>query len=270
LQCGDIISGKYSRVLVGVIRSKDNGEIAMAEVEKKQIKNVAIFCGSRFGAEPIYKETSDETCRLLAANQLNLVYGGGHSGLMGVAFDAFRDAGRGVTAVITHIFRSVSGTVEHDKYTEKVVRSLSSRKQKMMDEADVFVVLPGGFGTMDELFTALAVIDMQMAGRSKAYVKPVIVLNVNGLYDHLPGLIEDQIRADFVHEGRQHLIRFCTEPQQVVDKILTWNQEGIKTAAQLMDEITAAKAANQNDSKIKVFDEDLWRSEKRPPEKPAP
>ncbi|MDB5491485.1 MAG: hypothetical protein JWO78_1334 [Micavibrio sp.] len=216
------------------------------DVGKKQIKNIAIFCGSRFGATPEYKQQAEEVCSLLAADNRNLVYGGGHSGLMGVAFDAFRDAGRGVTAVITHIFRNVSGTVEHDKYTEKVVRSLSSRKQKMIDAADAFVVLPGGFGTMDELFTALAIIDMQMAGRSKEFVKPVIVLNTNGIYDHLGELIKAQIRADFVHDGRQRLIRFCSTPQEVVSKIRAWNHEGIKTAAQLVDEIQIAKAANGN------------------------
>lgn len=215
--------------------------------EKKQIKTIGVFCGSRYGALPVYREAADEVCKLLAGDSKNLVYGGGHSGLMGVAFDAFRDAGRGVTAVITHIFRNVSGTVEHDKFTEKVVRSLSSRKQKMIDLSDAFVILPGGFGTMDELFTALAIIDMQMAGKSKDFVKPVIVLNTNGIYNHLAELIKDQIRAGFVHDGRQRLIRFCTTPQEVVDKIRQWNSEGIKTAAQLVDEIDVAKAANGND-----------------------
>lgn len=226
----------------------------MPQVAKKQIKTIAFFCGSRFGARPEYKEAAAKVCSLLAADGMDLVYGGGHSGLMGTVSDAFRAAGRKITAVITHIFRTASGTIAHENYNERVVRKLSTRKQKMIDLADAFVILPGGFGTMDELFSALAIIDMQMAGNSGEFVKPVIVLNTKNVYYHLGELIKDLIREDFVHDGRQRLIRFCATPEEVVEKIRTWNREGIKTAAQLVQEIQTAKTANGNNQAATLKD----------------
>ena len=205
----------------------------MAENGKKQIKTVVVFCGSKFGFSPEYRRDAEEMGALLGQNGFDLVYGGGTSGLMGAVSKAALENGSKVTGVITGAFRKAAYYSALDGAEESVVRTLPSRKARMLEQADACIILAGGIGTQDEQWEAAALIDMQIAGKSRAFLKPVIVLNTNGIYDPLKVQMRQLIREGFIHPGREKLIRSVDTPAEVIQKLKTWNGEGVLRAEQV-------------------------------------
>lgn len=196
-------------------------------MKKKEIKTVVVFCGSKFGNSPIYREHAETLGRLLGEHGFNLVYGGGASGLMGVVSKAALDAGSKVTGVITDAFLRAATYQRLDGVEEHVTRTLPSRKARMLEKADACIILAGGVGTQDEQWEAAALIDMQIASGAKAFLKPVIVLNSNGIYNPLKDQMRQLIREGFIHPGRERLIRSVDSPEEVIQKLEKWNEEGI-------------------------------------------
>ncbi len=146
------------------------------------MKRVCIFCGSRPGALPEYATAARNCGKVLAARGLTLVYGGGNVGLMGVVADAALEAGGEVIGVIPR--KLIEREVAHNGLSSLIaVGSMHERKQKMAELADAFVALPGGIGTMEELFE---VFTWQQLG---LHQKPVGLLNVSGFYDSLLGFL---------------------------------------------------------------------------------
>lgn len=197
---------------------------------KKEIKTVVVFCGSKFGNSPEFQRDAEQLGRLLGQNGFDLVYGGGTSGLMGVVSRTAFENGSKVTGVITEAFRKAANYNFLDGAEEQVVRTLPSRKARMLKQADACIILAGGIGTQDEQWEAAALIDMQIAARSKAHLKPVIVLNTNGIYDDLKSQMRKLIAEGFIHPGREKLIRSVDSPEDVIHKLQTWNGEGILRA----------------------------------------
>jgi uncharacterized protein (TIGR00730 family) len=139
---------------------------------------LAVYCGSRFGSNPAYAEAARQLGHTLAIRGIGLVYGGGKLGLMGTVADAALAAGGEVIGVIPEALREAEAA--HLGCTElHVVSGMHERKAMMTDLADGFVTIPGGIGTMDELFEALS---WQLLGYHR---KPVGLLNVAGYYDDL-------------------------------------------------------------------------------------
>lgn len=142
------------------------------------IHTVAVFCASADGVSPIYRESAEELGRGLAARGLGLVYGGARVGLMQAVADAALAAGGKVVGVIPEVL--VNLEVAHEGLTElHVTTNMHTRKEMMGQRSDAFVVLPGGYGTLEELFEVLAWQTL------KLHDKPIILLNLNGFYDHL-------------------------------------------------------------------------------------
>lgn len=196
-------------------------------MKKKEIKTVVVFCGSKFGNSPIYREHAETLGRLLGEGGFDLVYGGGASGLMGVVSGAALAAGSKVTGVITDAFLRAASYQKLDGAEEYVTRTLPSRKARMLEKADACIILAGGVGTQDEQWEAAALIDMQIASGAKKFLKPVIVLNTNGIYDPLKDQMRQLIREGFIHPGRERLIRSVDSPDEVIQKLKKWNEEGI-------------------------------------------
>jgi uncharacterized protein (TIGR00730 family) len=120
-----------------------------------RLSAVAVYCGSNHGADPAYAQAAAVLGRLLAERGIRLVYGGGHVGLMGVLADAALAGGGEVFGVITRALQAKE--VAHDALTRlTVVETMHERKAAMADAADAFVMLPGGFGTLDEFFEAVS------------------------------------------------------------------------------------------------------------------
>lgn len=155
------------------------------------MKSICIYCGSKTGAAPAYAEAAREAGRALAEQGVRLVYGGGRVGLMGVAADACLDAGGQVTGVIPD-FLAVREVAHPRVQDMRVVTSMHERKQIMADESDGFIALPGGIGTMEELFEIWT---WSQLGR---HAKPVGLLNVAGYFDHLLAFLDRMTEEGFI------------------------------------------------------------------------
>ena len=142
------------------------------------LNTLCVFCASAMGAKPEYRDAADELGRALAARGIALVYGGARVGLMGAVANATMQHGGSVTGVIPHVL--VDREVSNHGLTElQVVDTMHTRKALMAERADAFLILPGGYGTFEEMFEVLT---WQSIG---LHTKPVCLLNVNGFYDGL-------------------------------------------------------------------------------------
>lgn len=142
------------------------------------IRNVAVFCASANGANPLYKAAAEELGRSLATRNVGLIYGGSNVGLMRAVAEAALAANGKVIGVIPEVL--VDLEVAHHGITELYVTStMHTRKALIGEKADAFIALPGGFGTFEELFEVLAWHTL------KLHAKPILLLNIHGFYDKL-------------------------------------------------------------------------------------
>ena len=143
-----------------------------------KISSVCVYCGSSSGSDGKYVRAAQALGRCLASGGMRLVYGGGGIGLMGAVADAVMDSGGAVTGVIPEFLEDKE--LGHPGVQEMhVVATMHERKLKMIELSDAFVAMPGGFGTMEELFEVLAWSQLEL------HAKPVGLLNVDGFYDGL-------------------------------------------------------------------------------------
>jgi uncharacterized protein (TIGR00730 family) len=153
--------------------------------------HVCVFCGARMGASPAYTRAATALGQRIGERGLGLVYGGARVGLMGALADAALAAGAPVLGVLPRSLSSVE--VAHAGLTELVlVDGLHARKARMTAESDAFVALPGGFGTLDELFEALTWAQLGL------HTRPLGLLNVDGFWDPLVATIDRQVAEGFV------------------------------------------------------------------------
>ena len=163
------------------------------------MKRVCVFCGSASGRDPRYRESAEELGRLLAARELELVFGGGSVGLMGVVADEVLARGGRVTGVIPEAL--MAREVGHRQVQDlRVVPDMHARKALMAELADAFVSLPGGYGTLEELFEVATWAQLGL------HVKPLGLLNVAGFYDDLVRQLDRAIAEGFVAPTRRLLV----------------------------------------------------------------
>ena len=162
------------------------------------IKSICVYCGSARGRSQRYVAAAKELGEAMAERQIRLVYGGARIGMMGEVADAVMKNGGEVIGVIPEHLQTTE--VGHSGITElKVVESMHVRKKLMFDLSDAFAVLPGGFGTLDELFE---IITWRMLS---LHTKPIVILNIDGYWDPLEGLFDHLIAEGFAGEAtRQH------------------------------------------------------------------
>ena len=157
------------------------------------MKRLAVYCGSATPADPVYIESARMVGRELAAHGIGLVYGGGRLGLMGAVADATLEAGGEVIGVIPEAL--VGSEVAHRGCTElHVVPGMHERKRMFTDLSDGFITIPGGVGTMDELWEAISWAQLGY------HNKPVGLLNVAGFYDQLIAFNRQMIEVGFIRE----------------------------------------------------------------------
>lgn len=157
------------------------------------IRNVCVYCGSSDFVSDIYKEAARHTGATLAEKGYDIVYGGGRVGLMGIVADAGLKNGAKVVGIIPeHIKRY---EVDHTGLTELVVvDSMHTRKRMMVERSDAFVILPGGIGTLDEMFEIITWRQLRLHG------KPVIIVNINGFWDPLLALLDHMTATGFMRK----------------------------------------------------------------------
>ena len=162
----------------------------------QQISSVCVYCGSRNKIARQYTDAARAVGHRLADDGLTLIYGGGRVGLMGIVADAVLERGGTVVGVIPHFLDRLE--VAHTGVTELIrTETMQERKTIMATRADAFLALPGGFGTLEELFEILTWRQLQL------HDKPVAVLNVDGYWDHLLALLRIQAQEGFLQE--EHL-----------------------------------------------------------------
>lgn len=184
----------------------------MAKNVFERIKSVAVYCASREAGDD-YAPAVVEFARYLAANGVRLVYGGSNVGMMKLLADTVLAAGGEAVGVITEAF---ARTLSRDDLTELVVvKDLAERKREMLLRADAAIALPGGVGTWDELFDALALRRVKSGGHKK----PIGLLNVNGFYDTLLQFIDEAKRAGFSPRGGRELLAVASTPAELFKKL---------------------------------------------------
>ena|SRR5437867_791726 len=163
------------------------------------LRRVCVFCGSSEGARPEYAEAAGSVGRLLAENSLTVVYGGGSVGLMGVLADAALAAGGRVVGVIPKVLMEKERV--HARLTElRVVDTMHDRKRDMADLSDAFLALPGGIGTLEELF------EVWTWGTLGIHQKPVGLLNIADYYTSLLKFVDDMVVERFVRESQRGML----------------------------------------------------------------
>jgi uncharacterized protein (TIGR00730 family) len=174
------------------------------------LKRVCVYCGSRDGSRPAYAQAARDLGAELARRGLGLVYGGGRIGLMGVLADALLAAGGSVTGVIPRAL--VSKEVAHlDLADLRVVGSMHERKALMAELSDGFIALPGGFGTLEEIFEVLTWSQLRL------HRKPCGLLNVEGFYDSLLAFLDHAVREDFLRARLRASTLVETDPARLLD-----------------------------------------------------
>ena len=173
---------------------------------------VCVFCGSQPGRRAEYVAAAREMARLLAQSGIELVYGGGHVGLMGALADAaVAHGGRVVGVIPEHLMRP---EVAHQALTELiVVDSMHTRKQTMARRSDGFIVLPGGFGTLEEMFEMLTWLQLRLQA------KPVALLNVAGYFDSLLQFLEHAAGEGLIRREHQDLLLVERAPAQILARL---------------------------------------------------
>ncbi len=161
---------------------------------KAQPKSICVFCGSRFGAKPSYKQAAHEMGAAIAKHGWRLVYGAGDVGLMGEVARATQDAGGEVFGVIpVHLFEREVG--KRDLSTFVITENMHERKKVMFMNCDAIVVLPGGAGSLDEFFEVLTWRQLGL------HDKPIYLLNTDGYWDKLVALAQHFVDEEFADES---------------------------------------------------------------------
>ena len=161
------------------------------------MKSVCVYCGSNAGSRPAYAERAAALGRRIADEGLALVYGGGNVGLMGIAADAALAAGGEVIGVIPE--QLVGWEVAHGGLTRlEIVANMHERKARMFDLSDAFVALPGGFGTLDEMFEMLTWRQLGLGD------KPCAFLDVDGFYAPLIAMLDRMVDERFLHADQRN------------------------------------------------------------------
>ncbi len=170
---------------------------------------ICVYCGSSSGRPPAFRRSAADLGAALAARGHGLVYGGGHVGLMGVVADAVLAGGGAVTGVMTE--QLVGAEIAHTSLTRlEIVPSMHARKARMIALADGVVVLPGGFGTLDEAFEVLTWNQLGLA-RS-----PVVFLDTDGFFGPLFDFVRGAVSAGFVSDLHGDLVQRADTPAEAV------------------------------------------------------
>jgi hypothetical protein len=179
------------------------------------MKHICVFCGSYSGEDREYRAAAEAVGRGIVQRKMGLVYGGGHVGLMGMVADAAMAAGGPVVGVIPSALAQKE--LAHKGLTELIeVRTMHERKALMADRADAFLALPGGFGTMDELFE---IITWAQLGFHR---KPIALLNVKGFFDPLLAFIDHLAEEGFIKPEHRQVLLVGTRPDALLDTLMTY------------------------------------------------
>lgn len=195
------------------------------------MKSLCVYCGSSIGASPGYADAARRLAKEMVDDNISLVYGGGNVGLMGVIADEVIRLGGEATGVIPKAL--MDREVGHSGLTRlHIVKDMHERKAMMADLSDGFIAMPGGIGTLEELFEVFTWSQLGL------HDKPIGLLNVNGFYDGLITFLEHVVSERFLKAEQASLLVHASEPVALVDRLKTFRPQ---RHDKLLDAVTAGK-----------------------------
>ncbi|ROH97588.1 LOG family protein [Chryseobacterium daecheongense] len=176
------------------------------------MKSITVFCGSSFGSNDIYKEQASLLGRTLSQQDIQLVYGGADVGLMGAVADGALQEGGKVIGVLPYFLQSKE--IAHKNLTELIlVESMHERKTKMNELCDGVIVLPGGYGTLEEFFEMITWAQLGL------HQKPIAVLNIDGFYDDLIKLVQTMVDKGFLKQVNRDMLLMSDNIDELLEKM---------------------------------------------------
>ncbi len=175
----------------------------------QNIKSIAVFCGSKSGKNPLFIEQATQLGTLLAKRNIKLVYGGGSVGIMGAVANAVMQNNGEVIGVIPQLL--VEWEQQHNSITELiVVNDMHTRKKLIYEKSDAVIILPGGNGTLDELFETIT------WNTLKIHEMKVYILNSGGFYNHLLHHLDKMLEEGFLYDDWRNKIVVCDNPEEIL------------------------------------------------------
>jgi uncharacterized protein (TIGR00730 family) len=195
------------------------------------MKAICVYCGSSVGASPVYAEAAKALAKAMVDDNIALVYGGGNVGLMGVIADEVMRLGGEATGVIPKAL--MDKEVGHIGLTRlHIVKDMHERKAMMADLSNGFIAMPGGIGTLEELFEVFTWSQLGL------HDKPIGLLNVSGYYDGLIGFLEHVVAERFLRQEQASLLMHDAAPVKLVESLKSFVP---KRREKLLDPTTASK-----------------------------
>ena len=181
-------------------------------MQDTNIKNICIFCGSSAGENPEFAEMTKKIAKDLLSRKINVLYGAGSVGLMGILADEILAGGGKLTGIVPRFLDAKE--VVHRNLSELIlVDSMAERKKILMERADAFLVLPGGFGTLDELFEVLTAVQLGLMN------KAVGILNTANYFSALIAFFENAVKERFLKEEHSKALIVDENPAKLLDKM---------------------------------------------------
>ena len=196
-----------------IVKMTENNETSPIKTTQSLI---ALYCGSRTGNKPIYRDTAIELAQHIATQGFGIVYGGASIGLMGQVADTVLEHGGEVVGVIPEFMLDYE--IAHSQLTElHIVKSMHERKALMAERASAFIALPGGLGTFEEI------LEIATWGQLNQHQKPMIIYNVNRFYDALIAQLDHAVDEGFLPPQHRAKLIVCENPEQISNVIKNLN-----------------------------------------------
>ena len=196
-----------------IVKMTENNETSPIKTTQSLI---ALYCGSRTGNKPIYRDTAIELAQHIATQGFGIVYGGASIGLMGQVADTVLEHGGEVVGVIPEFMLDYE--IAHSQLTElHIVKSMLERKALMAERASAFIALPGGLGTFEEI------LEIATWGQLNQHQKPMIIYNVNRFYDALIAQLDHAVDEGFLPPQHRAKLIICENPEQISNVIKNLN-----------------------------------------------
>jgi len=184
------------------------------------MKNITVFCGSSFGTDDIYKNQAFLLGQTFAKQQIQLIYGGADVGLMGTVADGVLSEGGKAIGVLPQFLQSKE--ISHKNLTELIiVETMHERKMKMNDLCDGVIVLPGGYGTLEEFFEMITWAQLGL------HKKPIGILNIDGFYDDLIKLVQTMVDKGFLKQVNSDMLLISNSIDELLEKMKNYQAPSV-------------------------------------------
>lgn len=190
----------------------------MATTSKRKLTNICVFCGSSPGNRPEFVEAAKELGRVLAERKMHLIYGGGNLGLMGAVSKAAAEGGSQVLGIVPKALADAD-IIEKTNGEELIVSNISDRIIEMINHADAFIALPGGIGTLEEIFTVASWAQLNI------HTKPIGLLNVNHVFDVLLVFLDNTRRLGLLSKTARDIIISAYNVNDLIDQLESFKPE---------------------------------------------